>query len=71
MRVVAEYDGIVTAHAQYSPRRGSRIIEGFQPIDGYREMLELEMCIRDSNIHKTKRRLASRLFHRINQYFAG
>ena len=41
MRVVAEYDGIVTAHAQYSPRRGSRIIEGFQPIDGYREMLEL------------------------------
>lgn len=43
-RVVAEYDGMITAHAQYSPRRGQRIIEGFQPVDGYREMLELGLC---------------------------
>lgn len=41
MGVVARYDGIVTAHTQHSPRRGARSIEGFQPLDGYREMLEL------------------------------
>lgn len=40
-QVVADNGGILAAHTQFSPRRGSGTVSGFQPIDGYRELLEL------------------------------
>ncbi len=40
-QVVADNGGVLAAHVQFSPRRGAETVVGFQPIDGYRELLEL------------------------------
>lgn len=48
MKMVAEYDGTVTAHVQFQSRRGEHICENHIPLDGYREFLELG---KKANVH--------------------
>ncbi len=39
--VVAEYDGLLSAHVQHSGLRRGKLDRGFQPYQGFRELLEI------------------------------